>query len=598
MLSSDHRKVVLEAITDLERKIDRTHEKEAEISEKLKQENEGSGDLERFRLATRRIVLTAKREASEIALVKLRSNMAPVRALPIELLTEIFLLAVADQEEVRRSLHGQSLRLDYHWTEYNEYRMTLRALTVQETISHVCQYWRNVSLAIPSLWQRLIFAVWETGQDATQSFLNDSLIVRMETWMNRTKNVPLDVTFWGHLTPVRELWKVMRQFAPRFCSLRFYDQSVTTLQEIAGNFPPMPLLETLHLGCLLKNENTMWKANLRFPHGVKYRLRELYLERVSLPWTQISFTRITKLVMMGRSAQMKIAYAQLNFILKAVSPQLEWFAYQDQNRPDTTDEPYYSHLTFPRLKTMEVAITDIRFLTYWLGAFSLPALTRVYLDLQTEIGTEFRSLLNAVKKSPTSKPPRPEAKPRITFQKCEELTMGPCGKAATGIGDFIGTAFPALRKFQSHPEDSLFPISEVFETLNTCCPQLVKVRAYKCSFLETQRLISMRQLNTDLACISTIHIDNVDDWSDMEITQVSERVNFLIGEGQGQQIDLMDYEDYGIGPSHGTAFYGQSYTHVSGTHTSSLCLSENNTEMSFLSLPHLPRTAGTEYDWR
>jgi hypothetical protein len=599
MLPSDHRTVVVQAIVDLERKLNRTHEKEAEISEKLKQTSLGS--LERLTLATRRIALAAKREASEIALVKLRSNMAPVRSLPIELLTEIFLLAVADQEEVRRSLHGQSLRLDYHWSEYNEYRMTLRTLTVQENISHVCQHWRDVSLAIPSLWQKLIFAVWETGENATQSFLNNSLIERMEVWMNRTKNVPLDVTFWSHLTPVGELWKAMRQFAHRFRSLRIYDQSVVTLQEIAGTLPPMPLLDTLHLGCLLKNENTMWKANLRFPQGIKYRLRELYLERVSLTWTQISLSRITKLVIMGRRAQMRIPYAQLNFILKAISPTLEWFAYQDQNRPNPTDDQYDSPIEFPILKTLEVAITDIRFLVHWLNAFSLPSLTRVYLDLQTETGTEFRSLTTAVK---GRKSTPPEAKPRITFQKCEELTMGPCGKATTGIGDFIRTAFPALRKFHSHPEDSTFPIGEVFEALSANCPQLVEVQAYQCSFLEIHRLINTRLLNADITSLNIVHLDTVSDWSDPQIAWVSERANFLIGEGQGQPIDLMDYEDYGaeVMPQ-GNVFYGQPYTHVGGAHTRFLSLSDNDAEISSSSSSSSGNgngngDVGIEYDWR
>lgn len=580
MLSQDHRRIIYRAIAELERKIRQTETKEAQISEKIRQKN-ALDDLDRFTLATKRIVLAAKREASQIALVKLRSNMAPVRALPMELLTEIFLLAVADQEEVRRSLHGTPLILDYHWNEYNEHRMTLRTLTVQEIISHVCQHWRDVSLAIPSLWQKLIFAVWVNDENGVEQRINETLLGRMEMWLSRTRNSPLDVTFWSHKTPVLDIWKVIRHLSPRFRALRIYDQNVNTIQEIVKSFPPMPLLESLHLGCKLKNDNSMWKANLQiFPNTNTFPLQELYVERVILPWAQLSLSHLTKLMIIGRKAQLRIPYAMLNFILKTVAPTLQHFVFQDQNKPNLSDEPYDSPLEFPVLTTMEVNITDVRFLVHWLKAFSLPALTRVYLDIHTETGTEFRSLLTAIAVPKSS---RPGEQPRITFQRCEELTMGPCGRVTYGIGEFIGTAFPSLRKFHSHPEDSPFPTSQVLESFNTKCPHLVEVQAYRCRFVDLHRLINMRLLNMELTSLNTVVLETVADWSTTDINRVRERVHLIIGDCQTQQTDLMEFEDYRndiMIEDDNLYGAGSALTHVSGTHVGPLNLSDNDAEMS------------------
>ncbi|KIM29031.1 hypothetical protein M408DRAFT_8437 [Serendipita vermifera MAFF 305830] len=595
MLSQDHRRIVLRAIAELERKVRQIEAKEAQITERIRQKH-GLDDLDRFTLATKRIVLSAKREASQIALVKLRSNMAAVRALPMELLTEVFLIAVADQEEVRRNLHGTPLLLDYHWNEYNEHRMTLRTLTIQEIISHVCQHWRDVSLAIPSLWQKLIFAVWANDDSGIE--LNDSLLGRMEMWLNRTKNAPLDVTFWSHKTPVLEIWKAMRHLAPRFRALRIYDQNANVIQEIVKSFPPMPLLESLHLGCKLKNENSMWKANLQIvPNTASFPLRELYVERVALPWAQVSLSHLTKLVIMGRKAQLRIPYAMLNFLLKSVAPHLHYFVFQDQNKPNLSDEPYDSAIEFPLLTTLEVNITDVRFLVHWLKVFSLPSLTRVYLDIHTETGTEFRSLLTAISTGASAGVPgKQPQQPRITFQKCEELTMGPCGRATAGIGDFVGTAFPCLRAFHSHTEDSIFPIGDVLEAFNTKCPQLVEVQANRCRFIDLHRLINMRLLNMELTSLNSVYIETVSHWSTTEVTRIRERVKLIIGDGQTQALELMDYDD-----ARSDIMVEDAIVYGTGsalTHVGPLNLSDNDAEMTSSSSSEDDEDDAIEYDWR
>jgi hypothetical protein len=512
MLPGTHKAILLRAIAELERKIEKSKAKKAEI-------------------------------IAQFDYYKGKNDLAPVRSLPVELLTEVFKLAVAAEEEEVKTIHGQPLLLDWHWNEYNENRLVPQGLTVQEKISHVCQMWREVSLATPSLWKRITIAMYAKDEFAESIQLNHNILYRMLKWIERTKNTPLDVTIFSSSTPLLEVWKIFEPMAARLQSLRVYDQKHYIIQDFVNSLPEMPLLETLHLGAsstrpYLRSINNLlpWKAP---------QLKELYVERIGLTWNQLPLSCITKLVILSRETHVMIPYSTFNMVLGIISPQLQTLVYQDHERPASLEGlSAAENFVFPHLDTLEVNVLDIRYIAHWLRHFSFPSLRRVYLDIQTQTGLEFNTLLaaamtglqgpNTDKKDPAKQPmtKEEEQQQRICFQRCEELTMGPCGHAHHGLGQFIITAFPSIRNFVSHPDESRFPVDEIFALFQSHCPQLTEIAAHSCTFYPLYRLIKARSLHKNLASLSRIVLESVQTWTESNLIEIRGHVELAIEDGQ------------------------------------------------------------------
>ncbi|CAG8730659.1 9614_t:CDS:2, partial [Acaulospora colombiana] len=166
--------MLLRALAELEHKIQQTNAQEAEIDAQLNDKRNPSAELE-----------------------------------------QVFRIAVAMEEEEMKNIHGQPLLLDWHWNEYNENRLVPQGLTVQEKISHVCQSWRKVSLAIPTFWQRITLALYVKDESEIIPKLDYKILSRMVEWAKRTKRTPLDITIFSWRTPLLDVWKLFESMAAR-----------------------------------------------------------------------------------------------------------------------------------------------------------------------------------------------------------------------------------------------------------------------------------------------------------------------------------------------------------------------------------------------
>lgn len=542
MLSTAHKTVLFKALAELEQKIEKANTQEAEIVAQLNAKKNAFDELERFRLTIRRAHVESKREAAKLTRVKLKSHMAPIRSLPVELLTEVFKIAVAREEEEMKNIHGQPLLLDWHWNEYNENRLVPQGLTVQEKVSHVCQLWRQVSLATPTLWQRITIALYAIGENGSIIQLDHTILSRMVEWTKRTKHAPLDITIFYWRTPLLDVWKLFEPMAARVRSLKIYDQPHTTIQEFVNSLPPMPLLETVHLG--VSKVGAAPKTTLRNLHLWKVpALKELYVERLGISWNHAPIANLTKLVILSRHTTVTVPYATFNAVLALIAPQLETFVYQDHEKPASLDGmATIEGVVFPRLDTLEINVLDIRYIAHWLRYFSFPALRRVYLDIQTQNGFEFETLLAAAmaehqgpdtdKKEAKQRQHKQQQPQRICFQRCEELTMGPCGNAHHKLGQFVITAFPYIRKFVSHPEDSRFPLSELLELFQYHCPLLTEIAAHSCPFNLIRKLILARSQHRELEPLSSVVFESVLMWKESDVQKIRELVDLVIEDGQ------------------------------------------------------------------
>ncbi|KAG8822701.1 hypothetical protein FRC17_009489 [Serendipita sp. 399] len=569
MFTPEHRNILNRAITELETKVAKARAREAQIDQHINQRKGQLGDIERFRLATRRIVITAKREAAENALAKLYSHLAPIRTLPTEILAEIFQLAAAEEEAISKEVHGQPLRLDFHWNNFNEHRLIPRGLLVQEKLSHVCSYWRDVALSIPTLWHKLTFSVFTSDPDEPLIEENTGTIQRMGLWLERTKQAPLHITIFSERVPLLELWRWLLPEAPRIRVLRIYDQDATKLSQVLGTLPTMPLLECLELSSDTQSERGQRYLANSLPRLLDRgapKLRELFVEKLSLPWPHVPWSNITRLVIMSRYTILRLSFAKLSMVLEAVAPRLRYFAYQNHTKPIEAEDlgSIGKAVEFSHLNTLEVNVSDTRVLLQWLSRHCFPVLRRCYLDIETSTGLEFQNITKAVvfgtKKSPQrtmmtngndngtdEKLQQPEAqpapnrgtggekeRPRITFQRCRELTMGPCGNAQHGIGRFISLCFPSLQTFHSHTEGSPFQLEEIFDAFQVSCPKLVEVSGHHADFATVHRLINARRLNPEMTALTKVSLETImiGPWTRSEVEKVREKVELVIEDGR------------------------------------------------------------------
>lgn len=129
------------------------------------------------RLWNKREGLQRNREVLQTRSRHLAAVMAPIKRLPIELLTQIFGMCMPYFEQNPRHV-----------------RISL-AREVPLLVSHVGRHWRELVLSTPSLWTQISFSLRST-RTASQRVHND--IARMQHWLNYSGGVPLSVAITRH----------------------------------------------------------------------------------------------------------------------------------------------------------------------------------------------------------------------------------------------------------------------------------------------------------------------------------------------------------------------------------------------------------------
>ncbi|THU98333.1 hypothetical protein K435DRAFT_777549 [Dendrothele bispora CBS 962.96] len=157
----------------------------------------GDYDTEIARLETAISVLKYKRERLEDYVAKCRSLLSPIRRLPPEILSLIFLF------QCRKFANMFNLY---------EPDKTLPAFV----LSQVCTGWRNVALNTPTMWSNLDIAVgWCSDPSGSRSKDIDLALPLIRQCLNRSSQAPLTLTlyFWGPLHRENDFSSILKALA-------------------------------------------------------------------------------------------------------------------------------------------------------------------------------------------------------------------------------------------------------------------------------------------------------------------------------------------------------------------------------------------------
>jgi hypothetical protein len=115
-----------------------------------------------------------------------KGDRCPINDLPNELLAYIFLLGTSadDDDEDDDMYQDEDDELEAHLEdpEGKEWLEDGLELPFQVLVSHVCKHWREVAIEAPALWTAIKFS------DDEPPF------TRCETWIERSKGLPIDIT--------------------------------------------------------------------------------------------------------------------------------------------------------------------------------------------------------------------------------------------------------------------------------------------------------------------------------------------------------------------------------------------------------------------
>ncbi|KAJ6466250.1 hypothetical protein C8R45DRAFT_1219369 [Mycena sanguinolenta] len=189
----------------------------------------------------------------------LRYIISPIRTLPMELLVEIFELAIDDETHMA----------DTH------------------RISQICSDWRKIAHSTPRLWTRPIYIDLNVNGGQGQLYVDG-----MEAWLARSAPLPIAVSLKGsreNFNPcMLELLQHVLGIAPRLRCLRCYPWLFGRLAECR-----LDSLEELELGRSHSDDKPAESPELIMAP----RLRKLTWtldrnEHIRLPWAQLTDLRI------------------------------------------------------------------------------------------------------------------------------------------------------------------------------------------------------------------------------------------------------------------------------------------------------------------
>ncbi|KXN88106.1 hypothetical protein AN958_07565 [Leucoagaricus sp. SymC.cos] len=211
-----------------------------------------------------------------------------IHALPVELLTRIFVLGAEDDDPYK--LSPFLLKPDQHY-------YAIPSTLFQLTASHVCHHWRQLALRTPALWTTLFF------REHSHILRAVAYLARCSRSQSRRLDILVDtVAPKDHIPGVTlcrdELIQIFDLICPhvpfwRAFHLKIRDDGCKQIaRKYLGNAPPAPNLETLQLYHFedFRVAQDLYIATYRRPVRIFSnslpRLRNVSLIGVNLPWDQ------------------------------------------------------------------------------------------------------------------------------------------------------------------------------------------------------------------------------------------------------------------------------------------------------------------------
>ncbi|KAF5331767.1 hypothetical protein D9758_016629 [Tetrapyrgos nigripes] len=180
-------------------------------------------DWEISQLLSRLLYLEEQQELLSKHDEQLKSLSAPIRQLPVELLTRIF-VAVCDGHPITFAAHARMERFG----------------CLPFTLASVCSGWRQIVIDIPRLWSNLKL-LWAHSASFTHSHLEQSL----RLCLVRSKSYALSVSF-GHCNETCPLVRPLVEESARWQHAQIGDLLEAKFPSLTSG-KSFPLLETLEV---------------------------------------------------------------------------------------------------------------------------------------------------------------------------------------------------------------------------------------------------------------------------------------------------------------------------------------------------------------
>ncbi|KAF7357569.1 F-box domain-containing protein [Mycena sanguinolenta] len=222
-----------------------------------------------------RVAALIERRVRERAGDALRSLVAPIRTLPVELLAEIFLLTIRE--------------LDLSGSRYVDFGREYLHIKDAFRVSHICRQWRQIANGTPRLWTGPIRVDFHRRRN--EWIYADGL----ETWLARSAPLSVPIIIMGpHHSWLPEsksrLIEILLCIAARWRSLRFFSHVLPAsfVQRLAGC--RLDSLEELVLRGV-ERDNLHFDPTTILSFSTAPRLRSVtsyWACGIPMPWAQLT----------------------------------------------------------------------------------------------------------------------------------------------------------------------------------------------------------------------------------------------------------------------------------------------------------------------
>ncbi|KAF5337665.1 hypothetical protein D9758_013020 [Tetrapyrgos nigripes] len=180
-----------------------------------------------------------------VANIDEKPTQCPIRKLPFELLSKIFVLSISDSRSQGRLEHSSDFPLTFDVVPCYRHEHA----TLPSQLARVCLEWRDTAYAVPQLW---------TTISVDFTILPNNASHAIDLWLQRSKPFPLSVELFrndslrstdgwekvvGTLLRESSRWRHLqfRLFFPR----HDHDDDYTAVEEMMKSLDPLPALESV-----------------------------------------------------------------------------------------------------------------------------------------------------------------------------------------------------------------------------------------------------------------------------------------------------------------------------------------------------------------
>lgn len=418
-------------------------------------------------------------------------------------------------------------------------------------ISHVCRRWRQIVLDTPMLWTRIDFREGPPFDKAKE-------------WLNRSQDCHLEVVFdvvedatqFSDIEPVLVALNILQPHSARISRLLIRmntpDEMAIIIGRLTSQDQILPLKALALMvdeadGDLLATESLQGKAGIL--KAILEGLEELQIERVSIPWDQVSFRglKILKLLSLGQAESP--TPQQLHAILSA-SPNLEAFEMYDSDLEGSFERTELSPIVFPKLHSLKLSTLDRTTTQFAFHIITAPNLSILHvgeIDISSRSGrssskTEGRKWLSAFfdRIEPTSLRTLRIAEDDLNESDFIAILSASRGLEEVHLGENLEVNHRLLEWLQGKAEDG-----------TSACPNLKTLKLESCNNVTSESVKSLvearqaagRPLQTLSVKYCNLEEEGVKEWLQARVPDVTlEEDSDGEGSSMGEGTDMDDLD--------------------------------------------------------